>query len=393
MTVGQKIKELRNNKGLTQKALADNLHVTFQTVSKWESDINEPDIETLKKIAKLFDVSVDDLVNSEEVDNNEITELSQTKASLVNKKRATFYSGVILHPNAHPYYYSYSLKGKEYKYDASFAKQQYDLHNQEISQRKYSQVIRIQKDDCVDFFVDDERKVFGLYYDHAEQFICPFENLVFLSIKETVSKIESENVRCFNLNIKFYGGGNTLDELSFRFLSHSSCSKKYWADNNLRNLEQTASMEAFSRSSINKINNLIPHFKEVGEQIKEGLIKVEPYDINEKTKESLKGQEPLQEAQNNYYKHIARKMNRESYQDKVLASEARQKAARHSASVDDGSFAAGFFLSFFLGLIGLIISLASIRKSRTNHGAVVGFVVQFVAGIAFGLFYVFSHLK
>ena len=43
MTFGQKLKKLRTEKNLTQKDLADQLHVTFQTVSKWESDINEPD--------------------------------------------------------------------------------------------------------------------------------------------------------------------------------------------------------------------------------------------------------------------------------------------------------------------------------------------------------------
>ena len=66
MTLGQKIKKLRNEKGLTQKDLADQLHVTFQTVSKWESDTNEPDIATLKEIAKCFDCSVNDLLNDEE---------------------------------------------------------------------------------------------------------------------------------------------------------------------------------------------------------------------------------------------------------------------------------------------------------------------------------------
>ena len=67
MTLGQKIKKLRNDKMLTQKDLADTLHVTFQTVSKWESDINEPDISTLKELAKIFNCSVDELISDQEV--------------------------------------------------------------------------------------------------------------------------------------------------------------------------------------------------------------------------------------------------------------------------------------------------------------------------------------
>ena len=66
MTVGQKIKKLRIEKGLTQKDLADQLHVTFQTVSKWEKDENEPDIATLRELAKLFGCSFDYLLSEDD---------------------------------------------------------------------------------------------------------------------------------------------------------------------------------------------------------------------------------------------------------------------------------------------------------------------------------------
>lgn len=66
MTLGQKLKKLRNDKGLTQKDLADQLHVTFQTISKWESDTNEPDIATIKELAKFFGCSFDYLLSDEE---------------------------------------------------------------------------------------------------------------------------------------------------------------------------------------------------------------------------------------------------------------------------------------------------------------------------------------
>ena len=66
MTLGQKIKKLRVEKGLTQKDLADKVFVTFQTVSKWEKDENEPDVATLKSLAKVFDCSLDYLLSEEE---------------------------------------------------------------------------------------------------------------------------------------------------------------------------------------------------------------------------------------------------------------------------------------------------------------------------------------
>lgn len=66
MTIGQKLKSLRVKQGLTQKDLADQLHVTFQTVSKWENDENEPDISTLKELAKLYDCSIDYLLSEDD---------------------------------------------------------------------------------------------------------------------------------------------------------------------------------------------------------------------------------------------------------------------------------------------------------------------------------------
>ena len=69
MTLGQKIKKFRNEKHLTQKDLADQLNVSFQTVSKWENDENEPDIYTLKELSKTFNCSLDCLLSNEEEDN------------------------------------------------------------------------------------------------------------------------------------------------------------------------------------------------------------------------------------------------------------------------------------------------------------------------------------
>lgn len=57
MTFGQKIKKLRTESNLTQKDLADKMNVTFQTVSKWENDTNEPDITNIKELAKIFNCS------------------------------------------------------------------------------------------------------------------------------------------------------------------------------------------------------------------------------------------------------------------------------------------------------------------------------------------------
>lgn len=65
MTFGERLKTIRLEKDLTQKQLADLLNVTFQTVSKWENDVNEPSFSTLKDIAKALDCSVGYLFGEE----------------------------------------------------------------------------------------------------------------------------------------------------------------------------------------------------------------------------------------------------------------------------------------------------------------------------------------
>lgn len=62
MTLGQRIKDARTKAGLTQVRLAEQLHVSRQAVSKWEADRGLPDIENLRTLARLFGVSVDDLL-------------------------------------------------------------------------------------------------------------------------------------------------------------------------------------------------------------------------------------------------------------------------------------------------------------------------------------------
>lgn len=61
MTLGSRIGRYRRKLGLTQEALAQQLEVTNQAVSKWESDICCPDISLLPKLADLFEITLDEL--------------------------------------------------------------------------------------------------------------------------------------------------------------------------------------------------------------------------------------------------------------------------------------------------------------------------------------------
>lgn len=61
------MQQLRKKKGLTQEQLAEKLYVSRTAISKWESGKGYPNIESLKSISKLFNVSIDQLLSGEEL--------------------------------------------------------------------------------------------------------------------------------------------------------------------------------------------------------------------------------------------------------------------------------------------------------------------------------------
>ncbi|MBP3348946.1 MAG: helix-turn-helix transcriptional regulator [Clostridia bacterium] len=65
MTLGEKLSKLRKEYNYTQEQLADILGVSRQSVSKWESDIAYPETDKLVKIGKLFECSMDYLLNED----------------------------------------------------------------------------------------------------------------------------------------------------------------------------------------------------------------------------------------------------------------------------------------------------------------------------------------
>ena len=62
-TMGETIAELRKDRGMTQKELAEQMNVTDKAVSKWERDLSCPDIHSIPKLAEVLGVSVEELMH------------------------------------------------------------------------------------------------------------------------------------------------------------------------------------------------------------------------------------------------------------------------------------------------------------------------------------------
>ena len=78
MTIGQTIKLYRKEKNLTQSELAELIGVSTQAISKWETDSGMPDISQLIPLARVLEISTDNLLGNTDLEfEKEVTELRQ----------------------------------------------------------------------------------------------------------------------------------------------------------------------------------------------------------------------------------------------------------------------------------------------------------------------------
>lgn len=85
MKLGEYLFQARKKKGLSQEAVAEKLGVSRQTISKWETDETLPDIRQAKKLAVLYGLTLDELIEFD-ADVQEIQEvINKTTEETVNK--------------------------------------------------------------------------------------------------------------------------------------------------------------------------------------------------------------------------------------------------------------------------------------------------------------------
>lgn len=97
---GENLKRIREEKGLTQQTLADNLYVTRQAVSRWEGGSRYPDLMTAKKMAQFLGVTLDELLTDDDmqlyVERNAILESSFARRLQTVLMSLAFMSAIII---------------------------------------------------------------------------------------------------------------------------------------------------------------------------------------------------------------------------------------------------------------------------------------------------------
>lgn len=81
-TTGQLLTQLRKERDLTQRQVAEALHISPQAVSKWERDLGCPDVSLLSALSEIFGVSMERLLSGD---------LAPNAQEVGNMKRAKFY--------------------------------------------------------------------------------------------------------------------------------------------------------------------------------------------------------------------------------------------------------------------------------------------------------------
>lgn len=297
MSCGKKIKDLRTKFGMTQKVLAEKLHVSFQTVSRWEKDENEPDISTLKNISKIFNIDMNELLNDSEDDETE-------EAEVRSEYRTPFDSKFTIDSD--------SLANYERGYGESFGKviskseiTITENNEKRIKEFDFDTNICIQGDVGIYFSVNNTEKFFAFIFNGAIQFLCPFENYIGINISDTGPSTGYRNT----YGVASMVGSYTGIGVSSRPLSYTTTPKKvdvvityYSESGQVRDykisLRCTRSYPVYdrtldmnymylynegiyetTRSNLNRISGLLTAIKEEGEKIKKNQTKLDDVNI------------------------------------------------------------------------------------------------------------------
>ena len=94
MKISEYIKEYRKINNISQTEFAQKLFVSKQTVSKWENDKGLPDISLYPELAKILNVSIDELMGKELENNNE--EKQVVKMTKKNNKKYLFIIPIVI---------------------------------------------------------------------------------------------------------------------------------------------------------------------------------------------------------------------------------------------------------------------------------------------------------
>lgn len=109
MELGKQIRKYRNERTLSQEALAEKVYVSRQTVSNWENDKSYPDVNSLVLLSEVFEVSLDQLIKGDvEMMKEQINQTDQQKFVRLSNIFAILFLAALITPIPLEHYLSYA---------------------------------------------------------------------------------------------------------------------------------------------------------------------------------------------------------------------------------------------------------------------------------------------
>lgn len=200
MEINEKIMVLRKRKGYSQEDLAHELDVSRQAVYKWESGESTPELDKIKKMSMLFDISFDDLLN-DEVDitvevKKEKTKKQEFKYRKVFRTNESFNTDAIELEHNYLYLdpsknrYSYEIKPDGIDASVEEYKNKEKELNAFLEANGYTTDLRYKllPDATGTIVIDKKKKALGFYFNGAIQFLCPLENIFDITVKTLMTE-------------------------------------------------------------------------------------------------------------------------------------------------------------------------------------------------------------
>ena len=254
MTLQEKLTTLRKQKGLSQDALADKLYVSRQAVYKWEAGQTTPDIDKLRVLSSLYNVSIDNLLNDKEEIKYMNAPTSEPKAygKVIRKKelrgKEADVHNLMLLPEEQKQHaarkkalktfsaltwtflvlaffslaeavgwslvfvglaIAMSIMQKRYKKKHPSVELSRTYYRQELAKAeallksKFDTVIRLQDDLLAWFVYSHKDKTIGFYFDGEYQFLCPLSNFAAFEVTKSGPKAYFATTKYFEPDGKF----------------------------------------------------------------------------------------------------------------------------------------------------------------------------------------------
>ena len=109
MEMGTQIRKYRNERTLSQEALAEKVYVSRQTVSNWENDKSYPDVNSLVLLSEVFEISLDQLIKGDvEMMKEQIDQTDQKKFERLSNIFTILFLAVLITPVPLVHFLSYA---------------------------------------------------------------------------------------------------------------------------------------------------------------------------------------------------------------------------------------------------------------------------------------------